>query len=281
VQCLTNAQCSNGATCSNTTQTCIGGSGAGGGGGGSSSAGGGSASTGGGIESTGGGGEESAGGGAGTAGGGATGGGSGTGGGGSVAACPGGAPTWSVVGDAGTYTGAGSCAPQDGGVVACNPGCSEGFHCQGGMCVLNGGSGPVQVTLRWNTLEDLDLHVSEPLPNGGHCEIAYDNDNRPVGTSSCGARGSLDLDSEAGCSADGVSIENVIYPPGVAPCGTYTVWVNHYLNCDMSLTMVPFELEARFAGMSIGVCGMFTPSDPDWNDGNQTMTRYMMTFTVP
>ena len=91
-----------------------------------------------------------------------------------------------------------------------------------------------------------------------------------------------DLDSEAGCSADGVSIENIIYPGGTsARCGTYTVWVNHYANCDTTLTAVPFELEARFNGVVVGVCGVFTPSDPDWDDGNSTMTRYMMQFTVP
>src|SRR5438552_3788153 len=83
----------------------------------------------------------------------------------------GGAPTWSVTGDAGSYLGIGSCAPKDAGVGgSCVPNCSEGFNCQNGSCVLNGGNGPVQVTLRWNTLEDLDLHVSEPLASGAHCE---------------------------------------------------------------------------------------------------------------
>jgi hypothetical protein len=198
----------------------------------------------------------------------------------------GGTPTYSLAPDAGngagTYAGTGSCAPQDAGVASCMPNCAEGFHCQGGVCVLNGGGGPVQVTLRWNTLEDLDLHVLEPRPMGATCEIAYTDTNRPGNPSTCGALGSLDLDSEAGCSADGVSIENIIYPLGVqAPCGTYTVWVNHYAHCSPFPTVVPFELEARFGGLSVGMCGVFVPTDPDWNDGNATHTRQMMQFTVP
>jgi hypothetical protein len=184
---------------------------------------------------------------------------------------------------AGQFMGTGSCAPQDGGVGGtCVPNCNEGFQCQGGVCVLNGGGGPVQITLRWNTHEDLDLHVLEPLPNGGTCEIYYGDTNRPGDPSSCGAVGWLDLDSEPGCFYDYVDTENIIYSPAnPAPCGTYTVWVNHYENCNASLAVVPFELEVRFAGMNVGICGAFQPTDLDWDDGNGSQSRFMMTFTVP
>jgi hypothetical protein len=162
------------------------------------------------------------------------------------------------------------------------PNCAEGFHCQAGSCMLNGNTGPLQVTLRWNTLEDLDLHLLEPLKVvGATCEIAFTDPNVWGSPSACGAIGSLDLDSEAGCSHDGVSIENIIYPPATAPCGTYTVWVNHWANCDPLLTAVPFELEARFGGVIVGMCGVFKPSDPDWNNHNTTQTRMMMQFTLP
>src|SRR5439155_5805238 len=132
----------------------------------------------------------------------------------------------------------------------------------------NGGGGPVQVTLRWNTSEDVDLHVREPSAAGGSCEIWYGDPNDAAnGPSMCGAMGSLDLDSNAGCSADNVDIENIIYPAGAtAPSGVYSVYVDHYMNCDSALTAVPFEVGARFNGMTVGLCGVFLPSDPDWHD---------------
>lgn len=186
----------------------------------------------------------------------------------------------------GSFGGRGSCAPQDAGVAACNPTCRDGFTCVNGMCQLNGSSGPVQVTLRWNSQEDLDLHVDEPIPgsNGLNCEIYYgDPNNDPQDPSTCGALGSLDLDSEAGCAYDGVDIENIIYPPGsTPPSGTYAVRVDHYLNCDPALTAVPFELEARFNGQSVGMCGVFYPNDPDWSAGGDVGGgRPVMFFNVP
>lgn len=254
VQCVTSADCAGGGTCSS-NQACLGGtgggSGGGGGGGGSSGTGGGSGGSGGFDGGTG-----------------------GTGGGGSVSTY-----------DAGTYTGIGSCAPQDAGTPggSCVPACMEGFSCLSNSCVLNGGNGPVQVTLRWNTTEDFDLHLREPLGTGsGTCEIDYTDPNQPGDPSSCGALGSLDLDSEAGCSVDHVDIENIIYPPGSTPrSGVYSVFVDHYANCNPALTLVPFELEARFNGNTVGLCGAFQPTDPDWDNANATSGRPVLQFTLP
>lgn len=44
--------------------------------------------------------------------------------------------------------------------------CPPGFSCKDTYCVLNGGAGPVQVTLSWDYPEDLDLHVIEPQDGG-------------------------------------------------------------------------------------------------------------------
>lgn len=184
-------------------------------------------------------------------------------------------------GNGGLRPDGGACAPRDAGPVSCTVNCGDGFTCQGGTCVLNGGSGPVQITLRWNTSEDLDLHVDEPRPNGGTCEIYYGNSNRPTGTSSCGAVGSLDLDSNPGCSYDGVEIENVIYPPGTAPSGHYFVRVDHYANCS-PLTQVPFELEVRYLGYTVGICAVFLSTDGDWSaSSGANGGRRIFDFTVP
>ncbi len=81
------------------------------------------------------------------------------------------------------------------------------------------GTGDVQVTLRWNTPVDLDLHVIDPLGE----EIYF---SHPFSQSG----GSLDVDANAGCEND-APVENVFWPTGGAPFGTYQVFVVLYQDC--------------------------------------------------
>ena len=150
-----------------------------------------------------------------------------------------------------------------------------GFRCVSGLCRLNGGASYLQATLRWDTSEDLDLHVIEPLVDGGTCRVFFGDESG----AQCGGRGSLDLDSEAACRRDGVDIENVIYPAGgtLVP-GMYRVLVNHFSNCDAGTTYVPYQLEVRKGAELIGVCGVYRPTDPDWNND---VDRTVLTVTVP
>ena len=91
--------------------------------------------------------------------------------------------------------------------------------------VLQVGTGDVQVTLAWNTDADVDLHVIDP--NGDEVYWA----NRMVSSG-----GELDLDSNAGCSNDGVRNENITWPVGSAPQGTYIVRVDYWSNCEVAST---------------------------------------------
>lgn len=181
------------------------------------------------------------------------------------------------VGDAGSPD-AGPCIVRPP-PIACTTECQEGFACNNGQCVLNGGGGPVQVTLRWNTAEDVDLHVLEPVAGGQTCDVYYGN----ASGSACGAVGVLDLDSNAGCSIDNVDIENVIYPSGApAPVGTYAVRVDHYENCSAATTVVPYEVEVRVGTNVMGYCGAFVAGGPGWNNGGGANSgTQVMTFTVP
>jgi hypothetical protein len=79
------------------------------------------------------------------------------------------------------------------------------------------GTGDVQVTLTWSSTADLDLHVTEP----DGTETYFGN----PGPSPTG--GELDVDSNVGCTDDG-SVENVFWPPGDAPSGSYTVTVTGF-----------------------------------------------------
>jgi hypothetical protein len=90
--------------------------------------------------------------------------------------------------------------------------------------VLQVGTGDVQVTLGWDTEADVDLHVIDP--NGD--EVYWANRTVPSG-------GELDLDSNAGCS-EGVSNENITWPEGLAPRGTYIVRVDYWSNCGVEST---------------------------------------------
>ena len=79
------------------------------------------------------------------------------------------------------------------------------------------GTGDIQITLRWQSSADLDLHVTEP--NG--TEIWY-SDKGPTSTG-----GRLDVDSNVNCEENG-SVENVYWPVGQAPEGQFHVEVDGY-----------------------------------------------------
>jgi hypothetical protein len=82
------------------------------------------------------------------------------------------------------------------------------------------GTGDVQVTLRWNNGADLDLHVTDP--SGEEIYFGY-----PLATSG----GELDVDANAGCAGD-PPVENVFWPTGGAPTGSYSVSVHYYGACE-------------------------------------------------
>ena len=79
------------------------------------------------------------------------------------------------------------------------------------------GTGDVQITLRWSSSADIDLHVFEP----DGTEIWF-GDPGPTPTG-----GQLDVDSNVGCEQE-ASVENVFWPEGQMPLGGYRVVVTGY-----------------------------------------------------
>lgn len=116
------------------------------------------------------------------------------------------------------------------------------------------GSGSVAVSLSWDTATDLDLHVVDP--NG--VEIYY-------GDSSADG-GSLDLDSNAGCSIDGVNNEHITWPDS-APAGEYVVRVDFYDNCppapDQPGLPANWTVTTTACGESQTFSGSFGSGDAD------------------
>lgn len=85
------------------------------------------------------------------------------------------------------------------------------------------GSGDVQVTLRWNTYNDIDLYVIDPLGVVIYYGYPY---------SSSG--GQLDVDANRGCGSNMTdkAVENIFWPTGAAPAGTFRVAVDYFANCS-------------------------------------------------
>lgn len=85
------------------------------------------------------------------------------------------------------------------------------------------GGGDIQVTLRWSGAADLDLHTVDP--SGQH--IYYGNSTSASG-------GQLDHDANAGCNGpadDDNPVENIYWPTGTAPNGSYQAWVSVWSTC--------------------------------------------------
>jgi len=106
------------------------------------------------------------------------------------------------------------------------------------------GTGDVQVTLSWDVDSDVDLHVVEP--NGE--ELYY-------GRPRSGSGGELDLDSNAGCVIDHVRNENITWPIGRAPRGSYSVRVDYWDSCGVPRTN--FTVRINSGTVQI-VSGFFT-----------------------
>jgi hypothetical protein len=99
------------------------------------------------------------------------------------------------------------------------------------------GTGDVQFTLRWNSSADMDLAVTDPTG----ARVSFASTSVPSG-------GQLDVDANANCGSVDPSVENVFWPPGTAPAGTYTVEVSLFSDCDNGAQ--DFQLTAVVAGQT-------------------------------
>jgi hypothetical protein len=100
------------------------------------------------------------------------------------------------------------------------------------------GTGDVQVTLVWSNGADLDLHVVDPTDFELYFSTARAPETSPSG-------GQLDQDDTAGCSSGGSHVENIFWPEGAAPSGSYEAFVVNYSGCGESAS---FNLRVTVAG---------------------------------
>jgi len=121
--------------------------------------------------------------------------------------------------------------------------------------------GSIQVTLSWNTIDDLDLYVTDPTRQ----TVFYGNPSVPSG-------GQLDVDANPACSnVVPDPVENVFWA-STPPRGTYLIEVRLYQRCIQSTDPIPFTVTVRqrgnvertFSGLatSPGLAGRFRFSFP-------------------
>ncbi|MEO0541324.1 MAG: hypothetical protein AAFZ80_10735 [Cyanobacteria bacterium P01_A01_bin.105] len=118
-------------------------------------------------------------------------------------------------------------------------------------------TGDVQVTLRWQTEDDLDLIVTDP----GGDTVSYFNPAVPSG-------GQLDVDANAYCENPGFSpVENIFWPTESAPTGDYSALVVLSIPCAEQSGPVNYTLtilnqgESQTYEGSVGPGGLDTPYD--------------------
>jgi hypothetical protein len=103
---------------------------------------------------------------------------------------------------------------------------------------LNLGTGDVQVTLLWATIDDLDLWVTDPDGE----RIFYANPRSESG-------GILDVDANRGCATQTtLPVENIYWPTGQAPRGTYTVHVNYFADCTIGYAPISYRVRVLVDG---------------------------------
>ena len=124
---------------------------------------------------------------------------------------------------------------------------------------LQVGSGDIQISVSWTDSADVDLHVIDPSGE----EIFFGHKTSASG-------GTLDLDANAACSPNEssparvfYSNENVVWPIGQAPNGTYKVILDYWSDCGVAQTdwvatvqrqgAAPQIFTGTFAGPSSGV----------------------------
>ena len=84
------------------------------------------------------------------------------------------------------------------------------------------GTGDVQLTLTWESTNDLDLWVTDPAGES----IFFDHPSADSG-------GQLDVDANADCQdLTTHPVENIFWPTGDAPLGKYLVEVQYYKQCE-------------------------------------------------
>ena len=134
---------------------------------------------------------------------------------------------------------------------------------------LQVGSGDIQISVSWTDTADVDLHVIDPAGE----EIYFAHKNSASG-------GTLDLDANAACTPNETSParvfysnENVVWPIGQAPNGTYKVILDYWSDCGVAKTDWVATVQRQGAAPQI-FTGTFTGPSSGAPDDTVTVFTY-------
>ncbi|MEM7794332.1 MAG: hypothetical protein AAF579_07740 [Cyanobacteria bacterium P01_C01_bin.118] len=127
-------------------------------------------------------------------------------------------------------------------------------------------TGDIQVTLRWDTNDDLDLIVVDPAGS----IIDFGSPTAPSG-------GQLDVDANGFCQTQSFTpVENIFWPTGEAPDGEYLAYVTLAIPCSLEelansdaaaataaykTLQVPYTLTILVQGVTTTYTGMSQPDE--------------------
>lgn len=175
--------------------------------------------------------------------------------------------------------------------------------------VIEVGTGKLQISLSWDKLDDVDLHLLDPNGN----EIAYwapyavngvfteddwmdfwnlwensDEDELTAFQNFIKGKGlkvigSLDLDSNAACDIDGINNENITYENEVV-AGTYTIAVNLWEKCTSGVIGSTYSVTVNYDGKAVSVSnkqlGKFADTYMGNSDDDPDKFVIIGTFTI-
>jgi hypothetical protein len=126
-----------------------------------------------------------------------------------------------------------------------------GAYSNQNLRIIQVGTGDVQVSVSWSDSSDVDLHVIDPSGE----EIYYGHKTSASG-------GNLDLDSNAACGRNDdntfKSNENIVWPTGGGATGTYTVRLDYWSGCGMTVPTEYVVTVATAGGTPQIFTGSFT-----------------------
>lgn len=131
-------------------------------------------------------------------------------------------------------------------------------------CSLKPATGDVQILLNWNNYNDLDLCCTDP---GGET-VWFENKSVASG-------GQLDIDMNVDYPGSITPVENIYWPTGKAPNGTYNVYLINYKNHEPYINSTPYTIKVKYGGKNKVYKGIIKKEDKSlhicsFTLGNQT-----------
>ena len=115
------------------------------------------------------------------------------------------------------------------------------------------GTGDIQVTLSWETTDDLDLSVTGPDAQS----VSWNN----PGPSSSGGR--IDRDDNSACAAITQSpLENIYWPAGQGAEGEYSIDVDLFGRCAEGNEPISFDIRLLVQGVTETITGTVSDTNP-------------------